>query len=202
MIGSIIIIFAVLALVILLSPMTVSINSARSGGRIDGSFSFAWIILLFRYRLKDRQTEILILGRQVVRSQHKEKPPEIKDIKKSRSIKKSQKILQLGFNLSRPMLRLFKDVIYALRLKYLNIDIRIGFKDPAYTGILTGFLHSIFGSFQAGHAIRWTLDFTRPVLEWNLKAEAAITPMYVLLHMTRFFTSKQVLKSGFQYIRD
>ena len=202
MIGSIIIILAVFALAILLSPMTVSINSARSGGRIDGSFSFAWVMLMFRYKLKDRQTEILILGRQVVRSQHTEKSPEFKEIKKSGSTKKSQKILQLGFYLSRPILQLFKDLIYAFRLKYLNMDLRIGFQDPAYTGILAGFLHSIFGSFQAGHTIRWSVDFTRPVLEWNLKAEAAVTPIYILLHMTRFLTSRQVLKSGFQFIRD
>jgi hypothetical protein len=204
MIGLIIIILSVLALAILLSPMTVSINSASSGGKIDGFFSFAWIMLMLRYKLKDRQTEILILGRQVVRLPHKEKSLKSKDIKKSGSIKKSKKILHLGdiFYLSRPMLRLFRDLIYAFRLKNLNIDITIGFNDPAYTGILTGFLHSIPGYFQGGHTIRWTVDFTKSVLEWNLKAEAAVTPIHILLHMTRFLTSRQVLKTGFQFIRN
>lgn len=149
---------------------------------------------MLRYKLKDKETEILILGRQVVRLPHKEKSLKSKDIKKSGSIKKSKKILHLGdfFNLSRPMLRLFRDLIYAFKLKNLNIDITIGFNDPAYTGILTGFLHSI--PVQAGHSIRWTADFTKSVLEWNLKAEAAITPIHILLHMTRFITNRQVLK--------
>ncbi len=203
MIGLIIIILVVLALAILLSPITININSANSGGKIDGFFSFCWIMLMFRYKLKDRETEILILGRQVVRLPHKEKSPKSKDIKKSGSIKRSKKILHSGdfLNLSRPMLRLFRDLIYAFRLRNLNIDITIGFNDPAYSGILTGFLHSILGPFQAGHTIRWTVDFTKSVLEWNLKAEAAITPIHILLHLTRFLTSRQVLRSGFQFIR-
>jgi len=204
MIGSIIIILAVFALAILLSPMTFSINSVNSGGKIDGFFSFCWIMLMFKYKIKDKETEILILGRQVVRLPHKEKSQKPVDKKKPGSINKSKKILHLGdiFNLSRPMLRLFKDLIYTFRLKYLNMNLTIGFNDPAHNGILAGFLHSIFGSFQAGHAIRWTVDFTRPVMEWDLKAEAAIMPIHILLHMTRFLASRQVLKSGFQYIRD
>lgn len=203
MIGLIIIILVVLALAILLSPITISINSANSGGKIDGFFSFCWIMLMFRYKLKDKETEILILGRQIVRLPHKEKSLKYKALRKSGRIKKSNKILHSGdvLNLSRPMLRLFRDLIYAFRLRNLNIDITIGFNDPAYSGILTGFLHSIFGPFQAGHTIRWTVDFTKSVMEWNLKAEAAITPIHILLHLTRFITSRQVLKSGFQIIR-
>lgn len=153
---------------------------------------------MFRYKMKDKETEILILGRQVVRLPYKEKSQKSKDIKKSGSIKKSKKILHLGdmFDLSRPILRLFKDLIYAFRLKYLNLNLIIGFNDPAHTGILTGFLHSI--PVLAGHSIRWTIDFTKSVLEWDLKAEAAITPIYILLNLTRFITNRQVLKSVFQ----
>jgi len=204
MIGSIIIILAVFALAILLSPMTFSINSVNSGGKIDGFFSFCWIMLMFKYKIKDKETEILILGRQVVRLPHKEKSQKPEDIKKPGSIKKSKKILHLGdmFNLSRPMLRLFKDLIYAFRLKYLNMNLIIGFNDPAHNGILVGFLHSIFGSFRAGHTIRWTVDFTRSVLEWDLKAKATIMPIHIFLHMIRFLTSREVLKSGYQFIRD
>ncbi len=122
MIGSIIIILAVIAVAILLSPMTVSINSERSGGKIDGYFSFCWIMLMFRYKIKDKETEILILGRQVVRLPHKEKSLKSKDIEKSGSIKRSKRKLHPGdiFSLSKPMLRLLKDLIYAFKLKYLN----------------------------------------------------------------------------------
>lgn len=159
---------------------------------------------MFRYQVTEKETDILILGRHVVRLQHKEKSLKSKEIKKSGNIKRSKKKLHPGsiLSLSKPMLRLIKDLIYAFKLKNLNIDITIGFKDPAYTGIITGFLHSIFGSFHAGNTIRWTVDFKRPVLEWNLKAEAAVKPIHILLYMTRFLASKQVLKSGFQFIRD
>jgi len=69
------------------------------------------------------------------------------------------------------------------------------------TAFWAGFLHSIFGSFQAGHTIRWSVDFTRPVLEWDLKAEAAITPIHIFLHMIRFLnqqTSIEIRNSIYQ----
>jgi len=51
---------------------------------------------MFKYKLKDKETAILVLGRQMVRLQHKEKSTKLKDIKKSGNIKKSKKISHLG----------------------------------------------------------------------------------------------------------
>ena len=94
-----------------------------------------------------------------------------------------------------PMLRLFKDLVSAFRLKYFDLDMTFGLRDPAYTGILTGFLHAVAGSLQIGRNIRWTADFTEPVLEWNLKAKAALTPVQILPPVARFIASRQVLRS-------
>jgi len=203
MIGELIIILAFFTLIAMLSPMKISMNSARAGEEIDGFFSFGWIIFLLRYKLKEKEAEILVLGRRIVRLPNKTKSPEFKELKKSRPIKKSKKTPHLGdiFSLSRPMLRLFKDLIYSFRLKYLDIDITFGLKDPAYTGIMAGFLHSIIGILHKGHAIKWSVDFTKPVLEWDMKAEVAITPIRILLPVTRFVTNRQVLRSGLRIIR-
>jgi len=198
MISELIIILAFFTLVALLSPVKISMNSARAGEEINGFFSFGWIIFLLRYKLKDKEAEILVFGRRVVRLPNKEKSPEFKELKKSRPIKKSKKTPHLGdiFSLLRPMLRLFKDLIYSFKLKYLDIDIKFGLEDPAYTGILAGFLHSITGIMHKGHTIRWSVDFSKPVLEWNLKAEAAITPIQIVLPVARFLTNRQVIRSG------
>ena len=203
MIGALIIIIAFFALVVLLSPVKISVNSSRAREEIDGFFSFGWIMFLLRYTFKDKETEILVFGRHVVRLPNKEKSPESKELKKSMAIKKSKKKPHLGdiFSFSRPMLRLFKELIYSFKLKYLDIDITFGLNDPAYTGIMAGFLHSILGIMQ-GHTIRWSADFTKPVLEWNLKAEAAITPIQIVLPLARFITNRQVLRSGLRIIRD
>ena len=202
MIGAIIIIFSVIAVAMLLSPVNISVNSARAGGKIDGFLSMGWIMFLFRYTLKDKKTEILVLGRRVGGLTHKEKTPEPKEIEKSKKVKKSRPHLEDIFYLSRPLLRLFKDLIYSFRIKYLNIDITFGLEDPAYTGIITGFLHSILFSLRAPYTINWNADFTRPVMEWDMKAEAAITPIQILQHLAKFITNWQVLRSGLRIIRN
>jgi hypothetical protein len=196
MIGALIIILAFFALVILLSPVKISVNSVRAREELDGCFSFGWIMFLLRYTFKDKKTEILVFGRRVVRFPNKEKSPEFKELTK--------KMPHLGniLSLSRPMIRLFKDLIYSFRLKYLDIDIIFGLEDPAYTGIMAGFLHSIIGIMNKGHTIRWSADFTKPVLEWDMKAEVAITPIQIVLPVARFITDRQVLRSGIGFIRD
>lgn len=203
MIGALLIIFAIFALMILLFPVTISVNSAGTEGKITGYFSLEWIMFLFRYAFKDRQTEILVFRRRIARLPQKEKPQKSAETKKHRKIKKSKKILHSGdiFYLSRPILRLFKDLIYSFRLKYLNIDITFGLNDPACTGIMTGFMYSILGFLKEGYIVRWTADFTKPVLEWDMKAQAAVTPIQILPPVARFITNRQVLRSGLHIFR-
>lgn len=204
MIVSIIIITGFLALVVLLSPVKISVNSSRVREEIDGFFSFGWIVFLLRYTFKDKKTEIQVFGRSVIRLPNKEKIPGFKEFKKSTPIKKSKKKLHLGgiFSLLGPILRLFKNLIYSFKLKYFDIEFTFGLKDPAYNGIMAGFLHSIIGYLQKGQTIRWSVDFTKPILEWNLKVEAAITPIQLVLPVARFITDRKVLKSGLRIIRD
>ncbi len=202
MIGAIIVILAFFSLVLLLSPVKISVNSKRAREKIDGCFSFGWNMFMLRYTLNDKEAEILVFGKRVVRLPNKEKSLETKELKKSMQIK-SKKKPHIGdiLSLSRPMLRLFKQLIYSFKLKYLDIDIIFGLNDPAYTGIMAGLLHSIIGIMQTGHTIKWSADFTNPVLEWNLKAEAAITPIQIVLPVARFITDRQVLRSGLRIIR-
>jgi len=202
MIGELIIILVFLALVMLLSPVTISVNSIRIGGKIDGFFSMGWIIFLFRYALKDRQTDILVFGRKVARLPHKEKPPMHVEKEKHREIKKTMLHPEDILYLSGPVLRLIKELIYAFRLKYLDIDITFGLKDPAHTGIITGILHSMSGYLRAGENIRWTVDFTKPILEWDMKAKVAITPISILPPIVRFITTRQVFRVGMRLIKD
>jgi hypothetical protein len=202
MISEIIIILAAIVLVLLLSPISINVNSTRTGGKIYGFFSLRWIIFLFRYAFRERQTEILVFGRRVARSRYQEKP-KIKQIEKSGEIKKSRKIPKIEdiFYLSKKFLRLLKDLIHSFRLKYLDINLLFGLKDPAHTGIMTGFLHSILGSFNARHNIKWDVDFTRPVLEWDMKAEIVVMPIKIVSFFIKFLADGKVLSSGFRILR-
>jgi hypothetical protein len=202
MIWIILIILPFLALMMLLFPVTISFNSTREEGKIDGFFSIGWIIFMFRYALSGKQTDILVFARKVARLQHKQKPSRPLEIEKQRGIKKQMPHLEDVFSISGPMLRLIKEIIYAFRLKYMDIDITFGLKDPAHTGIVTGILHSIFGYLRVGKNIRWTVDFTKPILEWDMNAKVTIIPISIFPSLFRFFTNRQVLRAGMRFFRD
>ncbi|VVB96362.1 Uncharacterised protein [uncultured archaeon] len=177
--------------VILLFPVTIFINSARSCGKIGGIFDISWAILRIRYLIEESQMEILISGKRIFRISQKNKLRNNGDQKKP--LKKPH--IRDIFNLSGPILRLFKDIVYTFRLKYFDLDVTFGLGDPAYTGIFTGFLHAIRGSLRTGNNIRWTADFTRPELEWNLKAKASVMPIRLLPPLTKFITDRHVLRT-------
>lgn len=203
MIAEILAIIVAIALVMLLLPVTIYASSTRSGGKIDGDFSISWIIFMFRYVIKDRQMEVLAFGRHIISTSYKKKPPKPEKPKKPKKIKGLRRMLLIGdfFNLGRPILQLFKDFVYAFRLKYLDIDITYGLDDPAYTGMLTGFLYAVSGFSRTGHNIRFASDFTRQVLDWNLRIKVSVIPIRIIPPLAGFVTNRNVLISGLRIIR-
>ncbi|NJD76836.1 MAG: DUF2953 domain-containing protein [Candidatus Methanoperedens sp.] len=185
------VILAFVMLLLLLLPVTIYINSARSCGKLEGIFGISWAILRIRYLMEEKRIEILISGKRIFRISQKNK------LRNTGGQKKPQKKLRIKniFNLSGPVLRLLKDVVYTFKLKYFDMDVLFGLGDPAYTGIFTGFLHAIMGSLRIGNRIRWTADFTRSELEWKLKARASVIPIRLLPPLTRFIADRHVLRT-------
>ncbi|MCD4767873.1 MAG: DUF2953 domain-containing protein [Methanosarcinales archaeon] len=186
----------VMIIVVLLFPITIRARSSGSEGIIDGSISISWLILAIQYELKDKQTDILILGRTLVHRQYKEKPPETKDIKKSvksRSIPSVKNFTPL----IRPLMQLIRDLLSIFKLRHFELDTVYGLEDPAYTGMLTGYMHALPGKYN----ISFTPDFTQPVLDWDLDLATAFTPIMVVPPITRFATNPLVLRSGWRIIR-
>ena len=183
-------------IVVLLFPVTIRARSSGSEGIINGSISISWLILAIQYELKDKQTDILILGRTLIHRQYKEKPPETKDIKKSvksRSIPPVKNFTPL----IRPLMRLIRDLLSIFKFRHFELDTVYGLEDPAYTGMLTGYLHALPGQYN----ISFTPDFTQPVLDWDLDLATAFTPIMVVPPITRFATNPRVLRSGWRIIR-
>lgn len=185
------VVLAVVILLLLMLPVTIYVNSARSCGKTDGFFGISWAILHIRYLIQESQMEILISGKRIFRISQKNK------LRNNGGQKKPLKKPHIRdiFNLSGPILRLFKDIVYTFRLKYFDLDVTFGLGDPAYTGIFTGFLHAIRGCLRTGNNIRWTADFTRQELEWNLKAKASVIPIRLLPPLTRFIAGRHVLRA-------
>ncbi len=194
--GIVIVIVIVMILVVLLFPVTIRVRSSGSEGIIDGSLSVSWLILAIQYELKDKKTDILILGRTLIHRQYKEKPPETKDIKKSvksRSIPPVKNFTPL----IRPLMRLIRDLLSMFKFTHFELDTVYGLDDPASTGMLTGYLHALTGQYN----ISFTPDFTQPVLYWDLDLATAFTPIMVVPPITRFATNPGVLRSGWRIIR-
>ena len=185
----------VILLVVLLSPLTAAAEIAGSGGKIRGSFSIIWLMFHIRYVLESQRMEILILRHRIASLKHKDKPDGHEKPGKTRL-----HMMQIK-NMIAPLFRLVRDIIAAFRLKYLDIDITYGLKNPAYTGIFTGFLYAVRGLAQTGQNIRFSPDFARQVLDWNMKAKISTTPVQIVLPMARFVTNIQVLKSASMMIR-
>ena len=185
----------VILLVVLLSPLTAAAEIAGSGGKIRGSFSIIWLMFHIRYVLESQRMEILILRHRIASLKHKDKPDGHEKPGKTRL-----HMMQIK-NMIAPLFRLIRDIIAAFRLKYLDIDITYGLKNPAYTGIFTGFLYAVRGLAQTGQNIRFSPDYARQVLDWNMKAKISTTPVQIVLPMARFVTNIQVLKSASMMIR-
>lgn len=196
---SIIFLIILLAVAIILFPVTISINSTRSAGIIKGNIQIFWIIAGLVYGFEERQLEIRILNRRIIRHISVEEQEHIKkpiEIKKPRKIPHVKDILILA----EPLLRLFRDIIRAFRLKYFDMDITFGLGDPAYTGILTGFMHAVRGSSRKGKNIRFAPDFTGEVLDWNLRAKASVTPFIIVVSFVKFASDMKVLKQALRAI--
>ncbi len=187
----------VIIIVVLLFPVTIRARSSGPEGIIDGSLSISWLTLAIQYELKKKQTDILILGRTLIHQQYKEKKPGTKDIKKSvksRSIPPVQDFTpMIG-----PLMRLIRDLLSIFKFRHLKLDIIYGLEDPAYTGMLTGYIHALPGQYN----ISFTPDFTQPVLDWDLDLATAFTPITVIVPITKFATNPRVLRSGWRIIRN
>jgi len=200
MIALIVSIIAILVLAILLFPVNISFNSVRSEGTIDGSLGISWIIFLFIYSMKEKELKIHIFGRNISRHTSPQRKPQAPE--PERKTKKSGKMPPVKdfLDMTGPLLRLFKDFIYAFRIKYLDIEVTFGLKDPACTGIITGFLHAA-GLSHTGHNIRWTPDFTEQAFDWDVKGKAALIPVRLIPPVARFITNRQVLRSGWRILK-
>lgn len=200
-IAVVLVVIAALLLMVLLFPVTIYISSARTGGKIDGSFDISWIVLQFRYALRNKQIEILFFGRHVTHISSKKKQPEAEG--KPEKKKRIRRMPPIGdiLNLIVPALRLFIGLVRAFRLKYLDIYVTFGAGDPGYTGMLAGYLYAIQGSSRMGHNIRWSADFTRQILDWNMRAKISLIPVRMLPPVAGFVTSGRVLRSGLRIIR-
>ncbi|MCK4938053.1 MAG: DUF2953 domain-containing protein [Methanosarcinales archaeon] len=205
-----ILIIAALVFTLFLFPVTISAISNKEGKRIEGNFCISWLIFKIRHSLKDKQTEFFLLRYKMGTQKHKKEQTnesteikELDEIKESTKKEKSLKSppIEVTVNLVGPLLLLIRKLVTIPRFKYVDVDITYGLDDPAISGILTGLLHSIKGASQIGNSVRFTPDFTHPLLNWDFKILTTITLIRAFFPLAKFVSNIHVLKFGWAMIR-
>lgn len=194
-------ILIIAAIALLLFPVNVNLESSRSAGTMYGSFSISWLLFKIRYSIKDKHTEFLVLSRRIASKQQTAQPETSDEQKKEKSASSRRSIPSMAdlTSLAGPVLQLLRSLVQTIRLRYVQFDTTFGFHDPACTGMLTGYLHALQGLLQ--HDISFNPDFTRTVLDWDLKLSTSITPFWIFPPIVKFAVNPQVLRTGWKVLR-
>lgn len=203
----IIVLIIVLLIIIAMLPVTISGESSRHSGTLGGNFALHWLVLRVSYDFRDRRTEILMGRYRILKKKEKagsgaKKPAKVKKkpVKRKKAPAKLPDVTYI--RLAGPCFWLFRGIIRTVQFKYLKIYTVYGLEDPAYTGILTGFIHALYNSFGPEHDISFDPDFTARVLDWDVKTSFDVIPAMILLPVTRFVTNRRVIALGWRIIRD
>jgi hypothetical protein len=92
---------------------------------------------------------------------------------------------------SRRVLCLLRDLLGRVQVRRLDLDLRLGFDDPADTGRLWGIIGPVSAVLALPHAARVSVTpvFTEPLLYLDAHAEARIVPAALLLALLGFVFS-------------
>ena len=79
------------------------------------------------------------------------------------------------------LLRFCRDIIAALRLRNFGLRLRLGFDDPADTGVVWAFLAPLIAFLQAREAVNIDVgaDFERETLEFDAGGKVRIIPAHL-----------------------
>ena len=80
------------------------------------------------------------------------------------------------------VVRLVRRVLYVLRLRDLALWLRVGFEDPADTGVLCGYLMpaAVWAQALPARSVEVFPDFSQETLEFTLAGRARVIPAQLL----------------------
>ena len=98
----------------------------------------------------------------------------------------------------RRLLRFCRDIIAALRLRDFGLRLRLGFDDPADTGVVWAFLAPLVALFEAREAASVDIgaDFERETLEFDAGGEVRLIPAHLASIALLFALSPVTLRTA------
>ena len=108
-------------------------------------------------------------------------------------------------SLRKPLFRLFSDLLRGIKIKNLDSRVIFGLSDPADTGILCGFIHSVAGLIYSrcthcSFLIRPV--FMDPMLDFRGNAEIRVKIYSMILPFVKFMFNKKTLSFTYSVIKE
>jgi hypothetical protein len=181
------IIAGILLLVILLFSIPVDLafdvtTYRRGGGRLRVGWFFG------------------LVGKDLLPDKEKH-PPKVKKAGKVKRAKKTPDLALLIPVLSTRALvagvvRLFRRTLRSLRVREMDVSLRLGLPDPADTGLMYGVCWPAFAFRGSSSAVRFRLEpaFEGPVFEASLQGAVRVFPAQVAANAVRFVVSPPGLR--------
>ena len=132
---------------------------------------------------------------------------EIEESKESKKFwKKEYSYILRAFRcLREPLFRLFSDTLNALKIKHLDADFTFGLPDPADTGMLCGFFHSLLGALH-GRCRQCSVYinpvFMDPVLDFRGNTKISIKIYSIIFSFFKFILNRKTLCFTYSIIKE
>lgn len=201
-----------LVLLFLIIPFNYKGQALTADGfRVQLSLGWAWRLFGINAELEGEDVDITlrVLNKRVYRLKSKgskdkeeqpQQPPEKKE--KDKREKKGFKLKELAdMTLIDEILKYFKQVLNILKPKYMHLYGTYGFDDPSLTGAVCG-VTGIIKSIIPKARLNLTPDFTREVMDLDLRAEGSMAVGSLAYQTIRTVLKKPVRKILFRKKRN
>jgi hypothetical protein len=107
--------------------------------------------------------------------------------------------------LRKPLFRLFSDMLNAIKIKNLKADLTFGLPDPADTGMLCGFIHSILGIvYSRCHRCSFSVCpvFMESLLDFKGSAEIRVKIYSLIFPFIKFILNGKTLSFTYSIVKE
>ncbi|HWR24824.1 MAG TPA: DUF2953 domain-containing protein [Methanosarcina sp.] len=138
-----------------------------------------------------------------------EKKVRAEDEKETEKWMSNRQMLQWGIkafqSLRKPLFRLFSDLLNGIKIKRLESCITFGLSDPADTGMLCGFIHSIIGLiYSRCKHCSFSVNpvFMDPVLHLQGNAEIRVRIYSLIFPVIKFMFNRKTLSFTYSFVKE
>lgn len=108
-------------------------------------------------------------------------------------------------SLRKPLFRLFSDLLNGIKIKRLESYMTFGLSDPADTGMLCGFIHSVAGlAYSRCRHCNFSINpvFMNPMVDFRVDMEIRVRIYSLIFPMLKFMFNRKTLSFTYSIIKE